>query len=101
MGIIASSGKGLDGLALALYQTDSLGRWKQTYCGEIDGAMDYKTSMIDLNFDGHKDFLIDATSGGNFGNFAVGFLYKPQSQTFHRDTALNLSNLTIDTKNKR
>jgi hypothetical protein len=100
LGIIAKSYEGLDGLALGLFQTDSLAQWKQVYCGSMGGAISYKTSMPDLNFDGHKDLLIDATSGGTFGNFAIGFLYRPKHQIFQRDTALNLANLSIDAKNK-
>lgn len=101
LGIIVDSNEDLDGMALALFQTDTLDQWVQTYCGEIEGAMNYNTSLIDLNFDGYKDLLIDGDYGGIRGNrFFIGFLFVPQSQIFRRHKALNLENLTIDLKNK-
>jgi hypothetical protein len=89
------------GFFMATYQTDSTGNWQRTFCGDMEGGVNYKFIMPDANFDGYKDLLIDVTSGGTFGNFTVGFLYDPQRQTFRRDTVLDLSNLTIDAKNKR
>lgn len=67
----------------------------------MEGGVAYQFITPDANFDGHKDLLIDVTSGGTFGHFTVGFLYDPQRQTFRRDTALDLSNLTIDVQNRQ
>ena len=86
---------------LALFQTDALLRWTQVYCRPLEDAMSYDTHMPDLNFDGHKDLLIDAHSGGNFGKSSICFLFHPQSQTFQRNMALDLENMSIDTRTKR
>jgi len=85
---------------IAVFQTDSLRHWIQVYCGPLEEAISYDVKMPDLNFDGHKDLLIDANSGGNFGKSSIGFSFDPRSQTFQRDTFLDLENMTIDTKNK-
>ncbi|HRI60977.1 MAG TPA: hypothetical protein PK228_14665 [Saprospiraceae bacterium] len=89
------------GFFIATYQTDSVGNWQRTFCGDFDGGVNYKFITSDANFDGHNDLLVDVASGGTFGHFTVGFLYDPQRQIFRRDTALDLSNLTIDVKNKQ
>ena len=101
LGVIASREDAGDELALGLYLTDSAGEWRQIYCGSLDAAFGYQVTMPDLNFDGDPDILIDGNTGGNYGHFTVGFVYHPRQKTFRRDTALDLSNLNIDTKNKR
>lgn len=101
LAIIVDNYTNTDKMIVALFQTDSLGEWRQTYCGLMEGAMNFKTNLCDLNFDGHKDLLIDCNSGGTFGSLAVGFLFDPQNRTFQRYTALHLENMTVDAKNKQ
>ena len=79
---------------IAVFQTDSLRHWIQVYCGPLEEAISYDVKMPDLNFDGHKDLLIDAHSGGNFGKSSICFLFHPQSQTFQRNMALDLENMS-------
>ena len=88
--------------AIALYQTDLVNKWNLIYCGPLEGASTYKTSTPDLNFDGHKDLLIDGTDGGVHGNhFFVLFLFDPENKTFRLCDTPRLENLTIDSKNKQ
>lgn len=91
-----------DDEAIALYQTNAAGTWNMMYCGPLYPASNYKTSMPDLNFDGYDDILVDADDGGIHGNHVfMGFLYEPQDNTFRRDTALDLENLSIDVRSRQ
>lgn len=82
---------------VALYRSDSIGVWKQSFCGEGVGGEDFLVTMPDLNFDGHPDLLIDGDNGGIYGNhFAICFLYDSVGSAFQRYPALDLENLTLD-----
>jgi hypothetical protein len=91
------------GIFLAAYAADSAGTWRRTYCtvGYPDLPNHIKSRRPDINFDGHSDLVIDHSFGGYGNDLPLVFLFDSLRQTFGRDTALELENLSIDRKKKQ